>query len=83
MEFFSFFLERNWSAEYKKKGKGRGGKYLEKRNIWSTGRGGRKTDEENILIFSLKAKYNIWSAEEEKDIGEGKCHACDNRGRGI
>ena len=65
MEFFSFFLERNWSAEYKKKGKGRGGKYLEKRNIWSTGRGGRKTDEENILIFSLKAKYNIWSAEEE------------------
>ena len=54
MEFFSFFLERNWSAEYKKKGKGRGGKYLEKRNIWSTGRGGRKTDEENILIFSLK-----------------------------
>ena len=38
---------------------------MEKRNIWSTGRGGRKTDEENILIFSLKAKYNIWSAEEE------------------
>ena len=65
MEFSFFFLEGKWSAENKKKGKGKGRKYLEKRNIWSTGRGRRKTEEGNILIFSSKAKHNIWSAEEE------------------
>ena len=43
-----------------------GKKYLffKKRKIFGQRRR-RETEEENILIFSLKAKYNSWSAEEE------------------